>query len=365
MPINWFNARHASHNINSSRSLDLPSGSWLGTPSVSATWAVPEQEKKAGVGILLFAYGSEITLNHFLKEAGNSARSFRAAGVDIKIAVVTNNATVDRKLFDIHIQPRKDLLFAGDPCPYGAGKPGCNPKARPRQWMTRLYYLAMTPFEVTWALDSNSACCDPRAAAAFLKTALSTSMWGFDIATANQGHGPMYPHNWNIMYRWTRSTSNMMRDWLMLQMRRGLGTDDQATLFAAQQRQRASGGLRVGQMPAPFASAFYSPRPPKFFPRITRPITGAVVVFHTGTNTKEGVRQSCTAFNEAQGVRRQIWIEDKVNGVITPMRTLRSSKQCRAAIGLPKCPFTGTRPPEDSVFTPMLVPVHKLKMKWR
>ena len=63
-------------------------------------------------------------------------------------------------------------------------------------------------------------------------------------------------------------------------------------------------------------------------------------------------------------MRRQIWIEDKVGGVEKPMRTLRSSKQCKAALGLPKCPFTGTRPPEDSVFTPMLVPVHKLQMKW-
>ena len=35
----------------------------------------------------------------------------------------------------------------------------------------------------------------------------------------------------------------MMRDWLLLQFRRGLATDDQGTLFAAEQRQRAR---RVG-----------------------------------------------------------------------------------------------------------------------
>jgi hypothetical protein len=25
----------------------------------------------------------------------------------------------------------------------------------PRQWLTRLYYMAHSPFHITWALDSN------------------------------------------------------------------------------------------------------------------------------------------------------------------------------------------------------------------
>mgnify|MGYP004361703671 CR=1 FL=1 len=54
-----------------------------------------------------------------------------------------------------------------------------------RQWLTRLYYLAHSPYEVTWALDSNVVCCNPRSAAAFLQRALASKMWGFDIASAN------------------------------------------------------------------------------------------------------------------------------------------------------------------------------------
>ena len=72
---------------------------------------------------MLFAYGSDITLQHFLKEAMMAAASFRAIRLPdtshIQIAIVTNNATVDATLFDLHIRPRPDLLFAGDPCPYG------------------------------------------------------------------------------------------------------------------------------------------------------------------------------------------------------------------------------------------------------
>ena len=101
----------------------VPSSSWLGTPSVAATWAVPDQQKKQGAGVLLFAYGAEETLQHFLFEAGVAAKSFRSAskldallGRTVKIAVVTNNATVDGKLFDVHLKPRADLLFVGSRC---------------------------------------------------------------------------------------------------------------------------------------------------------------------------------------------------------------------------------------------------------
>ena len=29
----------------------------------------------------------------------------------------------------------------------------------------------------------------------------------------------MYPHNFNILFRWSAATSSLMRDWLLLQMR--------------------------------------------------------------------------------------------------------------------------------------------------
>ena len=43
------------------------------------------------------------------REAAMAAASFRAVDASINIAVVTNNATVDKKLFDLHIVPRPDL----------------------------------------------------------------------------------------------------------------------------------------------------------------------------------------------------------------------------------------------------------------
>ena len=150
--------------------------------SRAALWAVPGQAAKAGAGLLLFAYGDAVTLSHFLDEATHAARSFKAHNPELQIAVVTNNASVDRALFSHVLRPREDLLFRGSPCPYEKD-PAKAAKCvgRPRQWATRLYYMALSPFALTWALDSNAVSCTPGAAGRFLAAAhASPPLWGRD-----------------------------------------------------------------------------------------------------------------------------------------------------------------------------------------
>ena len=159
----------------------------------AAAWALPgEAATKAGAGLLLFAYGSDAyTLNHFLGEAAFAAQSFKAHNPELQIAVVTNNASVDRTLFSHVLRPRPDLLFPGSPCPYEkdpAKAATCTTYQTRRQWATRLYYMALSPFELTWALDSNVVSCTPGAAGRFLSAALASELWGLDIAHAN---GPL------------------------------------------------------------------------------------------------------------------------------------------------------------------------------
>ena len=43
-----------------------------------------------------------------------AAASFREHNPTLPIAIVTNNETVDRRVFTTHIMPRADLLFAGE-----------------------------------------------------------------------------------------------------------------------------------------------------------------------------------------------------------------------------------------------------------
>jgi hypothetical protein len=159
--------------------------------SEAALWAVPGEAAKSGAGLLLFAYGDASTLSHFLGEAAHAARSFKEHNPEMQIAVVTNNASVDRALFSHVLRPREDLLFPGSPCPYerdAAKAAKCS--GRRRQWATRLYYMALSPFELTWALDSNAISCTPGAAGRFLAAArASPPLWGLDIAHASAGHG--------------------------------------------------------------------------------------------------------------------------------------------------------------------------------
>jgi hypothetical protein len=239
-------------------------------------WAVDGASRKHGAGVLFFAYGG-LQLDRFLGEAVAAARSFRRHNPQLQIAIVTNNATVDGRVFNQRIAVRSDLLFAGDTSNGGQNR---GDKV-PRQWLTRLYYLAYSPYEVTWALDSNAVSCTEGAAQAFLDAALGTRLWGFDIIQANQAKGSkMYPHNWNLAYRWSAATRSLLRDWLLLQLRRGVTHDDQKTLHQAELRHVAAGKLRVGQIAAPFATAFLNAQDGLDKPRLTRRIVGRSHIVH-------------------------------------------------------------------------------------
>jgi hypothetical protein len=63
--------------------------------------------------------------------------------------------------------------------------------------------------------------CTPGAASKFLDAALRSSLWGLHIAHASQNvlTETMYPHNFNLLVRWSEPSAALMRDWLLLSMR--------------------------------------------------------------------------------------------------------------------------------------------------
>ena len=296
----------------------------------SAGWAIAEEEEKHGAGLLFFAYGGK-QLEHFLAEATVAAASFRRLNPTIPISIVTNaeSGTLDNRTFDTHIRPRPDLLFAG------STTNGDWADKFPRQWLTRLYYLAHSPYRITWALDSNVYACTRDSARAFLHGAIASNLWGFDIATANQRDGPLYPHNFNLVYKWSPRVSALMRDWLLLQMRRGVASDDQKTLHFAELRQAAAGGLAIGQVATPFAAAFYNAvrvqsKGATDNLRVTRVLRGKVHLAHTKNPS------DCEAFNEFHKRERQVLsIAHKPTGAKRSnisVRTLLSIDECERAL---------------------------------
>ena len=71
------------------------------------------------------------------------------------------------------------------------------------------------------ALPSPQVSCTPGAASKFLDVALRSQLWGLHIAHASQNvlTETMYPHNFNLLVRWSEPTAALMRDWLLLSMR--------------------------------------------------------------------------------------------------------------------------------------------------
>ena len=262
-------------------------------------------------GLLFFAYGGQKTLNHFLKEAANAARSFREHNPSIRIAVVTNNATVDGRIFDVHISPREDLMFAGE----NLRKPADRVM---RQWLTRLYYLAHSPFKVTWALDSNVLSCTPGAAQAFLDAALATDLWGFHIAHGSQNIASptMTPHNWNLAFR-DAMVVGLMREWFSLQVQQGVASDDQSTLHVAElyfRKAYGKRGFRVGQIAPSFGTAWQNVvQTETHHVKITNRLDGPVHVIHS-TNASQ-----CEAANLLGRTVRQV-VATRVEDDVRPRR---------------------------------------------
>ena len=325
----------------------------LSRPQVAAKWALTDEDRKNGSGLLFFAYGGTQQVDAFLHEATLAARSFRVLNPDLQIAIVTNNATVDRSVFTHHIVPRADLLFQGSDCP-----DVCRPDHMARQWTTRIYYMALSPFEITWALDSNVFACPgsfaPNAIHSFLRTAERTALWGYDIAHANSNSGQtMFPHCFDMMWRWNERTSNVFRDWLMLMLRRGVATNDQLPLRIAEARLVAAThgrGLAVGQVPTEFAAAMYSATTRSFWPRISRELRGPAYLVHGSPVVKKGQDSGpelCMRFNDAlPGTRRQLFKHD----VRTKATLLPDVSACTAALGgqwATICPFRDGAAPED------------------
>lgn len=326
-------------------------------------WMVRGELKKAGAGILFFAYsGSQRTLRHVVLRAERAGRTFREHNPGISLAIVTNNASVDFGIFDARIAPRDDLIFAGE------GDEGA--EDLPTQTLTRIYYLAHSPYELTWALDSNAVSCVPFAAQAFLSSALVNRLWGFRIAHPSQdllSDITIPGGSLNMVYLWTEETSALLRDWLLLQLRQGVASDDRHTLYMAELRlkERTQGKFRIGKL-APELSASFFPIEPEGEPangttrpaeaRITSVLRGAVSVIHSTQPITCDVINS-NASLERQLLARQLASSNSLGGSVLEYASLTTYTDCAATLATDAkyCLLSKPRPALDSATVEMAI----------
>ena len=231
--------------------------------------------KKRGFGILMFAYAvDKQSQSSFLQQAEHAANSWRLVDPSLQICLVCNeaNLTLQKDLFDSVVLVRRDLLFHGLTT---------RPDGLSRQWMTRLYYMAATPFEITLALDASHIPCGEISSLAPYFASES-----FDIAVASSSHSdsennPLQPHNWAILYKMSNLTQLLFKEWLVRQLQAGVAADDQSTLRSSYLTLRSQ-GLRVKKLDNAFAAAFLSvDKSTGFFPRQTRLLQHPMKIIHS------------------------------------------------------------------------------------
>lgn len=274
------------------------------------TFLFPEKGRLP-YGVLISAYSHDRkTFGRLLSEAHDAARSVRAADRQPPpTALITHRPELAQSdAFDMVVPVRPDLHFAG-----AYRNEGYSP-----QWMTRLYYYASSPFNVTLAMDSNAGVCRP-----VWPLLLEMRQWDFAVPNQLRDCPPkaLWPHNFAMAYSMGPRTERLFEQWLLTQLRVGVPVDDQKTLIAA--IHLTVGVLREQAPPAALRVGVLAPRAAlslitldtttftHFLPAATPMIRGSVMLVHPfqhmsggGSRGRDKNMGSCAAWNAGAGTLR-------------------------------------------------------------
>ncbi|CAM9384105.1 unnamed protein product [Ectocarpus sp. 6 AP-2014] len=251
-------------------------------------------------GILFFAYGAEITTaEHYLQQAITSARRIKLLNPSTNITLVTNpgmRPDIDGA-FDTVVNVEEKLLYSGTVQSW-------NPNGVSRQWLTRLEYLARSPYQTTLALDSQALCCATDVEDLLKKTRAEE----FDLAFAVQNPDLLAPHNWAILYRKNENTKRLFNRWRVLQIEYSRAGSDQQTLEMAAGSLALQGKLNVSVISENLALAtvVYNRTVPTF-PKTSMLIDpGPVHFVHYDAASDEDAEMTCRKLNRHWSLARVV-----------------------------------------------------------
>lgn len=260
----------------------------------------------AGSGVLLFAYAQNATaLQRYVREAALSARGLKARNPRLRVALATNaheQARAMRDAFDVVVPIRPDHVFSGG---YKTPAPNGTFRLKTRQWLSRIYYLAHTPFALTLALDGQAVTCTDQLAQ-ILQREERAAPW-YDLAYNTQQRSSK-PHNWALLYRSNPATRALLRDWFVHQVNRDAMGEDQTTLHDVVERALAAGTIRRARLHSDFAAAFAPVTPNAIRPRTTQVLTSPARLFHMYVRDQGEAEQVCAKLN-AHGARRRVIVQ--------------------------------------------------------
>jgi hypothetical protein len=282
----------------------------------------------APYGVLLFAYGETVELvRKYGAEAVVTAEALRRTNPLLPVAIASNfpNATVaagsatalfrSPQPFTLVLPIRPDAMIYPS-------------TVRPRyEWLTRLHYMSLSPFELTLTLDSHTLPCTADDAAA------AGAAWraGSELATALAAlpalHSPRRwfdlgyntfvtsgrPHNWALLY-YTRAPAMraLFTDWYVAYLAQG--GDDQGPLEHAARARARAGALRLARLHTNLVGAFERVNDFQIsdWPRVTHVLTGPVTLFHVRYGDEATRRALCAMLNAPAHARaRRVLVQPR------------------------------------------------------
>eukprot|EP00639_Heterosigma_akashiwo_P012587 CAMPEP_0206371488 /NCGR_PEP_ID=MMETSP0294-20121207/6508_1 /ASSEMBLY_ACC=CAM_ASM_000327 /TAXON_ID=39354 /ORGANISM="Heterosigma akashiwo, Strain CCMP2393" /LENGTH=342 /DNA_ID=CAMNT_0053818615 /DNA_START=69 /DNA_END=1097 /DNA_ORIENTATION=+ len=231
-----------------------------------------------------------------------SATRFKQHNPDLPIAIATNaekNAIPD--VFDIHIPIARQHLL------YSEGQ-------MIRQWLTRIKYMALTPFKTTLMVDASTISCSKGVA----NLLLGPHFKRFDIAIQTENLGTLRPHNCVLVYRNTAATLNLLKHWDSYHQCAKHNQDDQDTLQVTLLELSLRRKLSVGVLADNFATAMVSRAKTThtnnkgknngvIFPRLTHVLYPGVV--HMMHSSYLGPDATCNLLNSQIHSKRVVWVQ--------------------------------------------------------
>lgn len=242
------------------------------------------------VGVLFCVYGND---DKFVLEALQSAQQIHTLNPRLSITIATDSTVEFPRYVRRYALSYKQIWTGG------------------RQWFTRIFVLANSPYKLTLALDSHVTVCSTHLGSKLKSWYLSND---FDIAF-NLVHAPfkpfdthrrIVPHNFALVFRDNVATSALFKEWFLLQFRNPVG-DDQVPLAKALQRTF----VRSARLAENFAAAFKSVHRERFgfFPRFLWLAKGEVFMLHSYNPRSLGKFESICALLNSSERARVLWQE--------------------------------------------------------
>ena len=124
-----------------------------------------------------------------------------------------------------------------------------------KQFMTRVLYLAATPFKTTLHTDATVYFCDSDAPREMLNEMKNSDV---DFTMSHNKVGPYSPSGWAILLNWNSRTKLLLRDWVFEMLNSGIThQDDQIQIYKAMKKAVRANRIKTRRLSGNWA---YTPR---------------------------------------------------------------------------------------------------------